>query len=110
MQAINDSEFKAVVLDSTLPVLVDFWAPWCAPCRTLAPVLEELDGELSGKARIVKVNVDENGVVAGQLGIRSIPTVVLFKDGQPVEGAVGALSKRELLALLDKHLATTPQN
>jgi thioredoxin 1 len=109
MQSTNDAEFKTVVLESTLPVLVDFWAPWCAPCRALAPVLEELDGELSGKVKIVKVNVDENGIVAGQLGIRSIPTVVVFKDGQAVEGAVGALSKGELIALLGKHAAVAAQ-
>lgn len=109
MQSTNDAEFKAAVLESTLPVLVDFWAPWCAPCRALAPVLEELDGELAGKVKIVKVNVDENGIVAGQLGIRSIPTVVVFKDGQAVEGAVGALSKGELIALLGKHVAVAAQ-
>jgi thioredoxin 1 len=109
MQSTNDAEFKKDVLESALPVLVDFWAPWCAPCRALAPVLEELDAELSGKVKIVKVNVDENGIVAGQLGIRSIPTVVVFKDGQAVEGAVGALSKGELIALLDKHVAVAAQ-
>jgi thioredoxin 1 len=109
MQSTNDAEFKKDVLESALPVLVDFWAPWCAPCRALAPVLEELDAELSGKVKIVKVNVDENGIVAGQLGIRSIPTVVVFKDGQAVEGAVGALSKGELIALLDKHVAVATQ-
>jgi thioredoxin 1 len=104
MQAVTDATFQSTVLDSELPVLVDFWAPWCAPCRAVAPVLEQLDGELAGRLKIVKVNVDEDNGVAGQLGVRSIPTLVVFKDGKPVEGAVGALSKADLLALVGKHL------
>ena len=105
MQSIGDSDFKAEVLESPLPVLVDFWAPWCAPCRALAPVLDEIDAEFEGRLKVAKVNVDENHAVAGQLGVRSIPTLVVFKDGQPVDGVVGGLSKKDLVALVSKHLA-----
>jgi len=100
----TDQDFKTDVLDADLPVLVDFWAPWCGPCRAVAPVLEQLQDELAGRVKIVKVNVDENGEVAGALGVRSIPTLVVFKGGQAVEGAVGALSKAQMLELLEPHL------
>jgi thioredoxin 1 len=101
----TDASFKTDVIESDVPVLVDFWAPWCGPCRAVAPLLEALDAELAGRAKIVKVNVDENQVVAGALGVRSIPTLVVFKGGQAVEGAVGALSMQELKRLLEPHLA-----
>jgi thioredoxin 1 len=101
----TDASFKTDVIESDVPVLVDFWAPWCGPCRAVAPVLEALDAELAGRAKIVKVNVDENQVVAGALGVRSIPTLVVFKGGQAVEDAVGALSMQELKRLLEPHLA-----
>ena len=105
MQTVTDASFKNDVLDAGLPVLVDFWAPWCGPCRAVAPMLEELDDEMSGRLKIVKVNIDENQQVAGALGVRSIPTLVLFKDGKAVEGAIGALSKAEVEQLVEPHLA-----
>ena len=105
MQAVTDATFKNDVLDAELPVLVDFWAPWCGPCRAVAPVLEQLDDEMAERLKIVKMNVDENQQVAGALGIRSIPTLVLFKDGKAVDGAVGALSRQQVQELVEPHLA-----
>lgn len=92
----TDSTFKADVIDSTTPVVVDFWAEWCGPCRMIAPALDELSKEFEGKVKIVKLNVDENPGVAGQLGIRSIPTLMVFKNGQVAAQKVGAASKSDL--------------
>jgi thioredoxin 1 len=104
MQAVTDASFKEDVLEASGPVLVDFWAPWCGPCRAVAPVLEALASELSDRLKIVKVNVDDNQQVAGALGVRSIPTLVLFKDGKAIQGAVGALSRAEITQLVAPHL------
>ncbi|HVE51050.1 MAG TPA: thioredoxin [Casimicrobiaceae bacterium] len=105
MQAVTDSTFKTDVLDAKLPVLVDFWAPWCGPCRAVAPVLEALASEFAGRLKIVKMNVDENQDIPGSLGVRSIPTLVVFKDGKALEGAVGALSAVQLKQFVEPHLA-----
>ena len=94
--AVTDATFKSDVLESGTPVVVDFWAEWCGPCRMIAPALEEISKELDGKVKIVKLNVDENPGVAGQLGIRSIPTLMMFKGGKVASQKVGAAPKGEL--------------
>jgi thioredoxin 1 len=94
---VSDASFEAEVLKSDQPVVVDFWAEWCGPCRTIAPALEEIATELKDKLKVVKLNVDENPNVAGQLGIRSIPTLIVFKDGKAAAQKVGAAPKGELL-------------
>ena len=101
---INDADFETVVVQSDIPVLVDFWAPWCGPCKMIAPILDEIATEFAGKAKIVKINVDDNQLVAGQFGIRSIPTLLLFKNGQLVATQVGALPKNQLAAFINQHL------
>jgi thioredoxin 2 len=90
-------------LEAPTPVLVDFWAEWCAPCRMMAPVLEDLAGEKAGQIKIVKINVDLNPATAEQFNVQSIPTLILFKNGQPVQTLVGALSKKALLEQLSGH-------
>lgn len=102
--AATDATFKSEVLDAKVLTLVDFWAPWCGPCKALAPALEEIAHEFSGRVKVVKVNTDESVEVAAQYGIRSIPTVMLFKDGQRVEMIVGALPKRHFIDMIQKHL------
>jgi thioredoxin 1 len=92
----SDTTFQADVVDSDLPVLVDFWAPWCGPCRMVAPIVEELADEYEGKVKFVKLNTDENPQVAGKYGIRSIPTLLVFKGGQPVGQIVGFRPKSDL--------------
>lgn len=94
---ITDATFEAEVLQAAQPVVVDFWAEWCGPCRTIAPSLEEIAVELKDKVKVVKLNVDENPNVAGKLGIRSIPTLILFKDGKAASQKVGAAPKGELV-------------
>ena len=102
--AVQDASFKAEVLDSSVPVLVDFWATWCAPCRAIAPALEELATQYKGKLKIAKVDVDESPQVAQQFGIRSIPTLLLFKGGRVVDQLVGAMPKTKLEDAIKKQL------
>jgi thioredoxin 1 len=101
---VSSTDFKAQVLDSAVPVLVDFWAPWCGPCKMLTPVIEELAGAYAGKAKIAKVNVDDNQDLAGKYGIRGIPTVMIFKGGESVASLVGLRSRDELAAAIDEAL------
>src|SRR5438045_3590171 len=100
---ITDQSFEKDVLKSDVPVLVDFWAEWCGPCRALGPKLEEIATELKDKVRIVKLNVDENPSVPAKYGVRGIPTMILFKAGQEVDQIVGNHPKENILALLKKH-------
>jgi thioredoxin 1 len=102
---VNAENWKTEVLESPLPVLVDFWAEWCGPCRMVAPVLDELAGEWAGKVKIVKVNVDGNHELAGQYGIRSIPTLLVFQGGNVVQQMVGAVGKAALKQKLTPYVS-----
>jgi thioredoxin 1 len=101
---VTDASFETDVLKSSTPVLVDFWAEWCAPCRALAPTLEEIAEELSSQVKIVKLDVDANQDAAAQFGIRSIPTMILFKGGKPVDQIMGKVPKATLVEFISKHL------
>jgi thioredoxin 1 len=103
--SVDDKSFNEVVLEAKMPFLVDFWAPWCAPCHAISPVVGELAVEYDGRVGFVKVNVDENTRVATEYGIRSIPTLLLFKDGRPMTQIVGLRSKAELKKHLDTALS-----
>ncbi len=103
-EAVTDSTFKESVLDSEVPVLVDFWAPWCGPCRMVAPVVEEIAQQYEGQIKVVKLNTDENPNVASQYGIRSIPTLMIFKGGERVDMVVGAVPKTTLANTLEKYI------
>lgn len=102
---ITDASFEADVLKSGTPVLVDFWAEWCGPCKMIAPILDELAPAYQGKVQIAKMNVDENRAIPAQFGIRGIPTLMLFKGGELVATKVGAVGKAQLAAFIDQQLA-----
>ncbi len=101
---VSDASFDVDVLKSDKPVLVDFWAEWCGPCKMIAPILEEVSGSYAAKLQVAKVNVDENRDIPAKFGIRGIPTLILFKNGQIAATKVGALSKAQLTAFLDGNL------
>ena len=104
-KAITDANFQSDVLDSDTPVLVDFWAEWCGPCKMIGPSLEELSDELGEKVTIAKLNIDDNPDAPAKYGVRGIPTMILFKDGKPAATQVGAISKAQLSAFLSPHIA-----
>ena len=101
---LSDSSFEDDVLNQTVPVLVDYWAEWCGPCKLIAPILEEIAAEYGDKIRIAKINIDENPDTPPKYGIRGIPTLMLFKDGQVEATKVGALSKSQLSAFIDQNI------
>jgi len=101
---INDDAFQSEVLEATLPVLVDFWAPWCGPCKMLGPVIEELEKEFSGRVKFVKMNIDDNSRTPTKYGIMSIPTLIFFRNGRVMEQVVGALGKSELKRKIEGYL------
>lgn len=99
---VTDSNFEAEILKSNIPALVDFWAPWCGPCRAMGPVIDELASEFEGKVRIAKMNVDENPATPSKYGIRAIPTIILFKNGEVVEQVTGAVSKSSIKDMISQ--------
>lgn len=101
---VTDSTFDTEVLQSATPVLVDFWAPWCAPCRTLAPIIEAVSLDMVGKVKVVKLNIDDNQSTAAKFGVMSIPTLIIFKNGKEAERTVGFQSQRNLTEKLKSHL------
>ena len=102
---VTDATFEVDVLQSAQPILVDYWAEWCGPCKMIAPILDEVSTAYEGKLNIAKMNVDENREIPAKFGIRGIPTLMLFKDGQLAATKVGALSKAQLVAFIDQQLA-----
>lgn len=101
---VSDSNFDSIILKSELPTLVDFWASWCAPCKAIAPVVDEMATQYNGKVRVAKMNVDDNPATPGKYGVRGIPTLILFKNGKIVDQLVGAVPKSQIKELIDKAL------
>jgi thioredoxin 1 len=102
LKTATDDNFESEVLKSEKPVLIDFWAPWCGPCKAIGPVIEELAGELKDSVKIMKMNVDDNQKTAVNFGVRSIPTMILFKDGKAVDSIIGLVAKEKILELVKK--------
>ncbi len=104
VQYVTDASFRTDVLESPIPVLVDYWAEWCGPCKTIAPILDEIAKDYRGRLKVAKLNIDENPRTPGEYGIRGIPTLILFKGGNVEATKVGALTKSQLTAFIDSHL------
>lgn len=102
---VTDSTFETLILKSDTPALVDFWASWCAPCRAIAPLVEEIAGQYLGKVKVAKMNVDENPATPGRYGVRGIPTLILFKGGKVIDQVVGAVPKNQIKDLVEKGLS-----
>jgi thioredoxin 1 len=105
VKEVNAQEFEQIISESSVPVLVDFWAPWCAPCRMIAPIVDELAAENGEKLQVLKVNIDNEQAIARQFSIRSIPTLLIFKNGQVEDTLVGAMSKQAMAGRVDQVLA-----
>ncbi|XP_021754839.1 uncharacterized protein LOC110720144 [Chenopodium quinoa] len=104
LPSVNEETWKSLVLESDLPVMVEFWAPWCGPCRIVQPVIDELSKEFAGKLKVFKVNTDESATIASDYGVRSIPTVIIFKNGEKKEAIIGAVPKSTLTSSIEKFL------
>jgi len=102
---VSDSNFESEVVNSDVPVLIDFWAPWCGPCRAIAPIVEEISSTYEGKIKVGKMNVDENQATTMKFGIRSIPTLIMFKGGEAIDQIIGAVPKGEIERVVEKSLA-----